>query len=192
MFHILQLQKCLVLVVSCVIAQFIDRMVTVEYLSLGIAMERKTESQLNVNRQVSLSLIGTKKQGVWRHGGNVVCVLRPSHSKQGHKLSSRRRCKQMTSDTHPLYWTLQYAQHFKVSCVHSSCSCTSSSSNIKAVVTVLMEGFCLCSIYLPFGSSNSRLSIGLDKFHDAVVFPSSNPDTRFSKSLALNVYHSVI
>ena len=49
MFHILQLQKCFVLVVSYVMTQFIDCAVTVEYLSLGIAMERKTDSQLNVN-----------------------------------------------------------------------------------------------------------------------------------------------
>jgi hypothetical protein len=41
MFHILQLQKWFMHLVSYVIAQFIEFMVTVEYLSLGIAMGRK-------------------------------------------------------------------------------------------------------------------------------------------------------
>jgi hypothetical protein len=64
MFHVPQLHKCFMRLVFYVIAQFIELMVTVEYLSLGIAMERKTESQLNVNWQVTLCLIRTNKQGV--------------------------------------------------------------------------------------------------------------------------------
>jgi hypothetical protein len=45
MFHILQLQKGFMSFVSYVSAQFIELIVTVEYLGLGISMERETQSQ---------------------------------------------------------------------------------------------------------------------------------------------------